>query len=182
MRKKLAPALAVAVATFLLATNPVVAKAAGMITGKDIKNNSGTGADVKESSLSAVPKANSLSRLPSGKSQSGAFSAAGANSTGSGGWIAFEINYPRPLATPIDEGHIIDTGYAADPTHCPGPGHAARGYLCLYPDARSGVGEAYGYSSGSPYADLANSVGVGLYVPVTGDAPYYNGVWTVTAP
>ena len=47
------------------------------------------GADVKESSLGAVPKANTLTTLPSGKSQSGAFSAAGANSTGSGGWIAF---------------------------------------------------------------------------------------------
>jgi len=182
MRKKLVVALAVVVAALLLATNPLVVKAGGLITGADIKNNSVKGADVKESSLGAVPKANTLTLLPSGKSQSGAFSAAGANSTGAGGWIAFDINYPRPLAAPIADDHIVDTGFAADAAHCPGAGHAAPGYLCLYPSARSNVEEAYGYSEDSPYDDLANSVGVGLYVPVTGSQPYYNGVWTVTAP
>ena len=182
MRKKLVVALAVVVAAFLLATNPMVAKAGGLITGADIKNNSVTGDDVKEKTLGAVPSANSLTTLPSGKSESGAFSAAGANSSGSGGWIAFDINYPRPLATAISDDNIVDTAFAADPANCPGPGHAAPGYLCLYPSARSGVGEAYGYSNDSPYTDLPNSVGVGLYVPVTGATPYYNGVWTVTAP
>ena len=182
MRKKLVVGFAVIVAAFLFVTNPVVAKAGGLITGADIKDNSVTGADVKEKSLGAVPSANSLTVLPSGKSESGAFSAAGANSSGSGGWIAFDINYPRPLADPIADDHIVDTAFAADPAHCPGAGQAAPGYLCLYPSARSSVGEAYGYSEDSPYSELANSVGVGLYVPVTGATPYYNGVWTVTAP
>lgn len=182
MRNKLVVALAVVVAAFLLATNPLVAKAGGLITGADIKDNSVKGADVKESSLAAVPWANNLTLLPSGQSESGAFSAAGANSAGAGGWIAFEINYPRPLATPIAFDHIIDTAFAADPTHCPGPGHAAPGYLCLYPSARASVGKAYGYSDSPPYTSLPYSVGVGLYDPVTGPAPYYNGVWTVTAP
>lgn len=182
MRKKLVVALAVVVAALLLATNPMVAKAGGLITGADIKDNSVTGADVKEKSLGAVPWANNLTPLPSGKSESGAFSAAGANSTGAGGWLGFSITYPRPLATPIAYDNVIDTGFAADPAHCPGPGQAAPGYLCLYPDARSGVGKAYGYTDTSPYTDLPYSVGVGLYDPVTGDHPYYNGVWTVTAP
>ncbi|GAA3823816.1 hypothetical protein [Nocardioides panacisoli] len=182
MRKKLVVALAVVVAALLLATNPMVAKAGGLITGADIKDNSVKGADVKESSLGAVPKANALTPLPSGQSESGAFSAAGANSAGSGGWIAFDINYPRPLATAIPDGNIVDTAFAADAAHCPGAGQAAPGYLCLYPSARSGVGEAYGYSDDSPYSELPVSVGVGLYVPVTGGTPYYNGVWTVTAP
>ena len=182
MRKKLVVAFAVIVAAFLLVTNPLVAKAGGLITGADIKDNSVKGADVKESSLGPVPRANGLTLLPSGQSQSGAFSAAGANSAGAGGWIAFEINYQRPLATPMAFDHIIEPAFAADPAHCAGPGQAAPGYLCLYPSARSGVGKAYGYSDSSPYTDLPYSVGVGLYDPVTGPTPYYNGVWTVTAP
>ena len=182
MRKKLVVALAVVVAALLLATNPMVAKAGGLITGADIKDNSVKGADVKESSLGAVPSANSLTTLPSGKTESGAFSAAGANSSGSGGWLGFDINYPRPLATAIDEGKIVDTFVNPDPTHCSGPGHAAAGYLCLYFYDHSGTGAAYGYSNSGPYAQLANSVGVGLYVPVTGATPYVDGVWTVGAP
>jgi hypothetical protein len=154
----------------------------GSLKGADIKNGSLTGADVQESSLGTVPSANNLTPLPSGQTQSGAFSAAGANSTGAGGWIAFEINYPRPLATPIADANIIDTAFAADLAHCPGPGQAAPGYLCLYPSARNGVGKAYGYSDNAPYTDLPYSVGIGLYDPVTGSQPYYNGVWTVTAP
>ncbi len=192
MGKKLVVALAVVVAALLLATNPLVAKAGGLITsadiknnsvkGIDVKNNSLRGVDIKEGSLGAVPKANTLTPLPPGNSQSGAFSAAGANSSGPGGWIGFEINYPRPLASPIVNANIIDTAFAADPVNCPGPGQAAPGYLCLYGNARSGVGEAYGYSSSGPYGQLPNSVGVGLYVPVTGSQPYYDGIWTVTAP
>jgi hypothetical protein len=182
MRTKLISTCAVLIAAFLLVTNPMVADAAKLITGGQIKNNTVTGKDVKEASLAAVPKANGLTPLKSGQTQSGAFSAAGANSTGAGGWIAFEINYLRPLASPIADDHIIDTAFAADAAHCPGAGHAAPGYLCLYPSARSNVGEAYGYSDDSPYSQLPKSVGIGLYVPVTGSQPYYNGVWTVTAP
>jgi ABC-type cobalt transport system substrate-binding protein len=182
MRKKLLVVLAVVVAALLLATNPVVAKAGNLITGADIKDNSVKGADVKESSLAAVPWANGLTPLPSGQTESGAFSAAGANSSGSGGWLGFDINYPRPLATPIDEGKIIDTDINPDATNCPGPGQAAPGYLCLYFYDHSGTGAAYGYSSSGPYAQLDDSVGVGLYVPVTGAQPYVDGVWTVTAP
>ncbi|HWJ83561.1 MAG TPA: hypothetical protein VNS55_15080 [Nocardioides sp.] len=185
MRKKIVVALAVVVAALLFVTNPLVARASGLLTGADIKDNSLKGVDIREGSLGAVPKANNLTPLPSGKSQSGTFSAAAGNSA-SGGWLGFSITYPRPLATAIDPANIVDTAFAADATHCPGPGQAAPGYLCLYGNARSGVGEAYGYSDSGPYsaatAHLGYSVGVGLYDPVTGNNPYYDGVWTVTAP
>ncbi len=52
MRTKLVSGLAVVVAMFLLVTNPLVADAARQITGKQIKNNSVTGKDVKDGSLS----------------------------------------------------------------------------------------------------------------------------------
>jgi hypothetical protein len=191
MRNKLIASAAVLVTAFLLVTNPVVADAARLITGGDIKNNTITskdikdgslkGVDIKESTLATVPAANHLTPLPSGQSQSGAFSAAAGNS-GAGGWLGFAINFPRSLTTAIDEANIVDTGNAADPAHCPGPGQAAPGYLCLYSNARSNVGEIYGYSTSGPYASIPGSVGIGLYVPVTGSQPYVDGIWTVTAP
>jgi len=170
----------------LFATSPYVASAASLITGAQIKNNSITGADVKEPSLATVPSAGKLTKLKSGHTESGGFSAAGANSSGSGGWLGFGITYPQMLATPIADSHIVDTDINPDATHCPGAGHAARGYLCLYFWDHSGVNAVYGYSNdtSSPYtaAALHGSVGVGLYAPVSGDAPYIDGVWTVTAP
>jgi hypothetical protein len=133
-----------------------------------------------------VPSAGKLAKLKSGHSESGAFSAAGANSAGSGGWIGFGITYPQMLAKPVADGHIIDTETNPDATHCPGAGHAARGYLCLYFWDHHNVGSVYGYSndSDSPYTAgaLHGSVGIGLYAPVNGDTPYVDGVWTVTAP
>ena len=181
MRKKIVVAITVVLAAVLLSTTPVAAEAGKLITGKQIKDNTVTGKDVKESSLGTVPSAAKLATLGSGQTQSGAFSAAAGDSA-AGGWLGFAINFPRPLATAIDESNIIDTADTADPAHCPGPGQAAPGYLCLYSNARSNVGEIYGYSTGSPYGDLPVSVGIGLYVPVTGNQPYVDGIWTVTAP
>lgn len=57
MRFKLMTGALVATIGFLLATNPVVADAAGQITGAQIKNDSIKGKDVKESSLKTVPRA-----------------------------------------------------------------------------------------------------------------------------
>ena len=181
MRKKIVVALAVVLAALLLSATPVVAQAAKLITGKDIKNNSVTGADVAEKTLGTVPAAAHLAPLASGHTESGAFSAAAGNS-GAGGWLGFAINFPQPLSTPISTANIVDTTAAPDATHCPGPGQAAAGYLCLYSNARSNVGEIYGYSTSGPYAQIPGSVGIGLYVPVTGGQPYVDGIWTVTAP
>src|SRR5690242_3353550 len=54
MLKKIAAGGVAVALGFLLVTNPVVADAAKQITGKQIKNNSITGKDVKESSLKNV--------------------------------------------------------------------------------------------------------------------------------
>jgi hypothetical protein len=51
MRTKIISAVAIVVATFLLVANPVVADAAGKITGKQIKNNSVGSKDIKDNDL-----------------------------------------------------------------------------------------------------------------------------------
>jgi hypothetical protein len=54
MRSRLVTGIAVAVATFLLVTNPVVADAAKQISGGQVKNGSLTGKDVKDGSLTGA--------------------------------------------------------------------------------------------------------------------------------
>jgi hypothetical protein len=126
--------------------------------------------------------ADNLTPLPSGQSESGAFSAGSANAP-SGGWLGVGITYARPLATPIPDGHIIDLGTTTDPTHCPGVGHAAPGYLCLYDqNLYFQVHDGYGYSDDAGYFS-SPSPGVILYFPVSGTATsaYVGGEYTVTA-
>lgn len=65
-----------AVLAFLLATNPLVAQAAGFITsadivnstikGKDVKNNGLTGKDIQESTLGEVPLATTAKNVAAG--------------------------------------------------------------------------------------------------------------------
>jgi hypothetical protein len=201
MRTRLLAALVVVLTAALLATTPVVADAAKLITGKDIKDSSVTGADIKkdsltgadikESSLGKVPSAakagratlaQGLAPLASGETQSGAFSAASGSTAGVSGYIGFGITYPRPLDVPIDDNNIIDTDTNPDPAKCPGAGQAAPGYLCLYFYDHSSVDYVYGWSEGGPYGELPDSVGVGMYAQITGEQPYVDGIWTVTAP
>ncbi|HST24677.1 MAG TPA: hypothetical protein VLJ76_01680 [Gaiellaceae bacterium] len=124
--------------------------------------------------------ADGLTNLPSGQSESGAFSGAGGSSAS--GYYGFGVTYARPLATAIADSNIVDTSVNPDPTHCPGPGHAAAGYLCLYFQYHSNTGTVYGYSTDSPYSAVSPSIGVGFYAPISGAGSYANGVWTVTAP
>jgi hypothetical protein len=122
--------------------------------------------------------------LPSGHSESGAFSAAGGYDAGLGGkefgWIGAGITYVQPLAAPIAEKNIIDVK-TTTATHCPGVGHADPGYLCLYDSIASDVGGGYGYSNTTEFS--TPSPGVVLYWPVSGaGTPYSGGEYTVTAP
>jgi hypothetical protein len=118
--------------------------------------------------------------LPSGKSESGMFSAGEGSATGAGGWIGAGVTYLRPLAHPILNSHIIDVHGTGPVDHCPAPGQAERGYLCLYNWVYSGVSTGYGYSSNTQFS--SPSVGVVLYWPVTSSEAYAGGEWTVTAP
>jgi len=122
------------------------------------------------------PAAQALQPLSSGQSESGAFGSGGGNSTG--GYIGEGITYVRPLSAAIKNTNIIDVP-TWPATHCPGPGFADAGYLCLYEAVTSDVGTGYGFSTA-----LSNqqSVGVILFWPVTSAGmAYTGGVYTVTA-
>jgi hypothetical protein len=162
------------------------ATAIALIDGSTIKKNTVTGKQVKEASLGQVPKAakaksaNYLTALPSGHSMSGAFSAGGANSAAAG-FIGDAITYPRTLKTPIANANIIDArGWPV--AHCPEPGKADPGYLCLYNSVYNNVNLGYGYSSNSFVLVNGKSVGVVLYWQSSGANSYAGGIWTVTAP
>jgi hypothetical protein len=148
--------------------------------GLTVPNALHAGSATTATSASHATSADGLTPLPSGQSESGAFSAGGANATAAG-YIGFGITYPRPLASPISNANIIDvtTGSA---THCPGLGLADPGYLCLYDTVRNGVGPGYGYSSSPGDIQQSPSVGVVLYWPSSGADSYVGGEWTVTAP
>lgn len=156
----------------------------GSLGGTDLTDGSVTGADVDESTLAAVASANSLSPLPSGETMSGVFTMAGGVVDGGGtSYLGASVNYPRPLADPIPDEHIIDTGAVGFPAECPGAGQAAPGYMCLYFDFHAGISDVYGWSDRPPYSDLPMSIGVALYAHVDSVSnAYADGIWTVTAP
>ncbi len=127
--------------------------------------------------------------LPSGASESGAFSAGGGYDSGKKaeekedfGYIGAGITYVQPLATPIEESHIKDIQSEGSVTsECPGVGKAQRGYLCLYDYTSSDVDEGYGYSNNEEFS--TPSPGVVLYWQVKeAGEPYSGGEYTVTAP
>jgi hypothetical protein len=124
-----------------------------------------------------------LTVLPSGQSESGMFSAGGANPTEADDYIGAGITFPQPLAQPIADANIIDV--QGDPgttaPHCSGPGHADPGYLCLYNTVVFHVEPGYGYSDDVGYFSTP-SVGVVLYWHVNGTDAYVGGKYTVTAP
>jgi hypothetical protein len=101
MRSRILIALAVLVAGFLVATNPVVADAARTITGKDIKDGSVTGKDIKDHSLTAKDlKKGLLASGPTGpagpagpRGPAGAAGAAGGDGVLTNSWI--DYSYTR---------------------------------------------------------------------------------------
>ncbi|MGD0198044.1 MAG: hypothetical protein ABSC56_09095 [Solirubrobacteraceae bacterium] len=113
--------------------------------------------------------------LPSGQSESGVFAANGSLTSDS---MAVAIDYTQPLASAITAGNIVET--ASTTTDCPGQGHAARGYLCIY-DLESSAA-AWDGTIGS-YGSLPSpDPGALVYFDASGNDAYVFGTWTVTAP
>jgi len=70
--------------------------------------------------------------LPSGKTEVGDWGGGGIEGAGgSGGAVRPVISFAIPLAHGIDANHTIYVS-GTSAAYCPGAGHAARGYLCLY--------------------------------------------------
>jgi len=124
-------------------------------------------------------KVGGLATLKSGQSESGMFSGGGGDLTGD--WIGVSIDYPRPLAAPIADNHIIDVS-GSSATYCPGKGHAAPGYLCFYNEIESSVDPGNDFYSTD--GEVLGKRGIVAYWQVHADSPhpYIGGSWTVTAP
>jgi len=147
----------------------------------------GTGYAARNAILSSPAKAqivkivnNTVTKpLPSGHSESGNFGGGGGDTTDD--WIGLSITYPRPLAHPISDKHIVDVSGSSAP-HCAGKGHAAPGYLCFYDSIQSGVDPGTDFYSTD--SDALGKLGVVGYWKVNSDGahPYIGGSWTVTAP
>jgi hypothetical protein len=125
--------------------------------------------------------------LPSGKSESGTFAAAGGWDAGDGkgafGSIGTSITYVQPLAAPIPNENIVEVTEGSAP-HCPGVGKAEANYLCLYDWNRSDVGEGTFYSEPGEVAEFSTPApGAMLYWEVKeAGQPHTGGEYTVTAP
>lgn len=169
------------------------------LSGNRLRNHTLTGKQINLAKLGKVPSALSadhageaghatsadgLTVLPSGQSESGIFSAGGANPSWSSSppsYIGYGLTYPRPLASPIPNNHIIDV-QSGTATHCSGFGHADPGYLCLYDTVVNDVDGGYGYSNSPSELQQSPSIGVILYWRTSGVDSYVGGEWTVTAP
>jgi hypothetical protein len=78
-----------------------------------------------------------LSPLPSGHSEAGEY-AVRSDNTATTGEVEDAVTFPIKLAAVIPADKIVytTTGTA---THCSGPGHAERGFLCIYSQLKSGA-------------------------------------------
>jgi len=116
--------------------------------------------------------------LPSGQSESGVYAGSAQGDTMSAAGIVIALQYTQPLASPIASSHIVET--TSTTTDCPGQGHAASGYLCLYSLQNAGM-----TFDGVPndYTDLPSpDPGALVYYYTTAYDSYVSGTWTVTAP
>ena len=117
--------------------------------------------------------------LASGATMIGYFTAGGAD--GSSGYIGEGITFPKKLPSTFNQSHVKYL-YDGDPytTKCPGPGKAARGWMCFYEGQSSGTSLCCIYNQ--RYDDPAVApYGARVYWYVSGSS-YVDGQWVVRAP
>jgi hypothetical protein len=99
-------------------------------------------------------------------------------------WIT--ASYPIPLASGLDGAHTIYVA-AASATHCSGPGHAERGYLCVYEgDLSNALTPSSGNifnpeGEGGPAGTGTHGWGIFLRAKAAG-LTFVGGSFAVTAP
>ena len=146
-----------------------------------LKNGAVTAAKLNASALSGYLKQGAT--LPSGHTETGDWGS-GEFYGASGGAAANRTTYtfPVPLAKGIDEVHTrIVTGASAK--HCPGVGHADRGFLCFYTGTAynsTGILSVSNPAGGPGDADVR---GFSLLLGGTVDGAWtITGTYAVTAP
>jgi hypothetical protein len=118
--------------------------------------------------------------LQSGQSESGTYAVA--TGTTSGGYLAQGFAFPVPLAAALSASHVAWLN-GTTTANCPGVGHAAAGYLCVYATAAASVTENNGHAV-STHAGQggADAYGFMLFFNGTSSNAFSYGSWTVTAP
>jgi len=124
-----------------------------------------------------------LDTLPSGQSESGEF-AAGGSFTAAKGFVEEAISFPVRLSANIPASNVVATEVSKPLTECPGPGHAARGFLCLYEVENKFIEppDAYNGEEAGLEPNGAGRLGADLSWPTTEVNAYVDGTYTVTAP
>jgi hypothetical protein len=122
-----------------------------------------------------------LSPLPSGQSESGDYGIYTPN-TKTSGFLNISVGFPIPLGAPLPE---ANTEYTTTTTpHCSGPGHAERGFLCVYSGNRGRVSTppVILYFETGTSVSGAGRFGFDMQWTVTGEEAFDVGTYTVTAP
>jgi hypothetical protein len=131
-----------------------------------------------------------LTPLPSGGTESGDFSI-GLPSGAEKQKISGAISFPIPLSTPITAEHVVFAASAGPfEKNCPGPGQAAKDYLCVYTTATTAMvpsgtgGPAVSNPEAAPIVE-GSSGHFGFVLTWTvsesGKAPQALGSYSVTA-
>lgn len=146
----------------------------------------GTNGSTGPTGPAGAPGANLTSQtvLPSGESESGVYAVGGGNQYTGGtlnsteSWMGVGITYTQPLSAAIPNTNVIWLGAGAN-SNCPGPGQAARGYLCLYNGENNDV-SFFGAADG--VLPAGEAYGAVVWFHPTDVGAYAAGEWTVTAP
>jgi hypothetical protein len=126
------------------------------------------------------PGFSALSSLPSGQSESGTFGVR-ADRSQAKDKIADTVSYPVPLGESAAKTHIVFTKANVEAGHCSGPGHADKGYLCIYETATHGVGAAHVFGfEASEEEDVTGRHGFTLQWEATEAGAFAFGTYTVT--
>ena len=124
-----------------------------------------------------------LSTLPSGQSESGDFGV-GTPAGSAGETVEASVSFPISLEERAPEGQVVVTTIDTPVTHCSGPGHADKGFLCIYYDKTRDINtttlkvfdtELHGAPGGS------GRFGFMMAWTITGAEPSAFGTYTVTA-
>ena len=117
--------------------------------------------------------------LASGASMVGYFAAG----SGESSWLADSITFPKKLPSSFNQSHVkYLTSGSSYTTKCPGPGKAAKGWMCFYEGQSSNASLCCIYNQ--HYDDPAVApYGARIYWSSdAGSSSYADGQWVVRAP
>lgn len=113
-----------------------------------------------------------------GQSESGGFAVAAGESKA--GYAAMGVTFSQPLPSAIAAEHVLYVPEKTTKPQCPGVGHAAAGFVCLYASEEFGMN----FLVARDFAldqNAADPFGFAAFFSVTASSGYVAGVWTVTA-